>query len=114
MLVSSPDFTEIGVILHGYASDITRTFFPGQKQEMDCPSNGNGNKPSLREMWEIVHSAQTAGIDTITLNTTAAEVDLAAREVIEKAKLGKYFGHRLGHGLGDLTLYKTDDRRRSS
>jgi Xaa-Pro dipeptidase len=31
---------------------------------------------------------------------TAAQVDKAAREVIEQAGYGKYFLHRTGHGLG--------------
>ena len=36
----------------------------------------------------------------MTTKSTCADVDLAARKVIEDAGYGKYFTHRLGHGLG--------------
>ena len=55
---------------------------------------------SLQDLWTTVYNAQSAAIDTLTTNHTCAEVDLAARWVIEEAGLGKYFTHRLGHGTG--------------
>jgi Xaa-Pro aminopeptidase len=55
---------------------------------------------SLQDLWKIVYDAQSAAIDTLFTNHTCAEVDLAARKVIEDAGLGKYFNHRLGHGTG--------------
>jgi len=91
-------FIKIGGILHGYSSDITRTFLPPGMDIEKCVSSGNN--VSLGEMWDVVHSAQSAGIEAILTNHTCAEVDLAARKVIEDAGLGQYFGHRLGHGLG--------------
>ena len=45
----------------------------------------------------------TDGLSTqsiIHTKHTCAEIDLAARAVIESAGLGKYYTHRLGHGLG--------------
>ena len=36
----------------------------------------------------------------ISVGKAGWEVDLAAREVIEQAGYGKYFGHGLGHSLG--------------
>ncbi len=44
--------------------------------------------------------AQLAGIDAIHPGATCAEVDRAARSVIEQAGYGKQFGHGLGHGVG--------------
>jgi Xaa-Pro aminopeptidase len=94
-----PYLANPGAVLHGYSSDITRTFLPLGTHMGDCISK-RGN-PSLKELWEIVYSAQSAGIQALTTNHTCAEVDLAARKVIEDEGLGEYFGHRLGHGLGN-------------
>jgi len=55
---------------------------------------------SLQDLWMTVYDAQTAAIESFSTNHTCADVDLAARKVIEHAGLGKYFTHRLGHGLG--------------
>jgi Xaa-Pro aminopeptidase len=47
-----------------------------------------------------VRSAQQAGIDAVRAGATGAEVDAAARSVIEAAGLGEHFTHGLGHGVG--------------
>ena len=44
--------------------------------------------------------AQIAGIDALKAGVAGEDVDRAARKVIEDAGYGKYFTHRLGHGLG--------------
>jgi len=54
----------------------------------------------LKDLWQIVYDAQTAGIEALTTEHTCAEVDLAARTFIEDKRLGKYFKHRLGHSIG--------------
>ena len=46
-------------------------------------------------------AAAQAGIDTLRAGQrTAEEVDATARQVIADAGFGKWFGHRLGHGIG--------------
>lgn len=87
------------MIFHGYSSDITRTFLPKRTDLEECKGIIVGNY-SLQQIWGIVYHAQTAAIDALTTNHTCAEVDFAARKVIEDTGLGKYFSHRLGHGLG--------------
>jgi Xaa-Pro aminopeptidase len=85
----------VGAVFHGYSSDITRTFLPKRTNIADCLGNY-----SLQDLWTTVYNAQSAAISTLSTNHTCAEVDLAARDVIEDAGLGKYFTHRLGHGTG--------------
>jgi len=72
----------------GYYYDITRSTFYG------APTD------EYRRIWDVVHAAQWAGIERAKPGVRCADVDAAAREVIEKAGFGDYFTHRLGHGLG--------------
>ena len=44
--------------------------------------------------------AQQAAIAAVRPGVTAAEVDGAARSVLRKRKLARYFTHSTGHGLG--------------
>ena len=53
-----------------------------------------------REVFEIVHAAERAGIEAARAGAPALEVDAAARGVIEEAGYGPHFIHRTGHGLG--------------
>jgi Xaa-Pro aminopeptidase len=87
----------VGAVFLGYSSDITRTFLPRRTEIDECGTTGSY---SLIELWDTVHAAQGAAIKAMTLNASCADVDLAARKVIEDAGYGKYFNHRLGHGLG--------------
>ena len=51
-------------------------------------------------MHGVVRDAQAAAIAAIGANVRIAEVDRAARVVIERAGYGNAFGHGTGHGLG--------------
>ena len=79
---------DFGVILSGYCSDRTRTVHVGQ------PSR------EARKLYAAVLEAQLAAIAAVRPGVTAAEVDEAARAVLRKAKLARYFTHSTGHGLG--------------
>jgi Xaa-Pro dipeptidase len=79
---------ELGVVADGFWADVTRTYVAGE--------------PSARQ-WQIhaiVLAAQTAAVAAIRPGVTGAEVDRAARQVIEAAGLGYAFHHQTGHGLG--------------
>jgi Xaa-Pro aminopeptidase len=79
---------DFGVILAGYCSDRTRTVHVGR------PSN------EARSLYAAVLEAQQAAIDAVRPGVTAAQVDGAARKVLRRQKLGRYFTHSTGHGLG--------------
>jgi Xaa-Pro dipeptidase len=85
---------DTGGHLHGYASDITRTWAFGDPSRID---------DRRRRAWHTVRAAQAAALATIRPGVRCAEVDAAARAVIEAAGFAgdyRHFTHRLGHGIG--------------
>lgn len=77
-----------GAILRHYCSDLTRTVFVGR-----APSK-------VRQLYSAVLEAQTAAKRAIRPGIEAEAVDRAARQVLKKRGLGRYFTHSTGHGLG--------------
>jgi len=53
-----------------------------------------------REIHELVLAANRAGAAAVKPGVPLAEIDRAARRVIEEGGYGPYFTHRLGHGIG--------------
>jgi len=79
---------DAGTTCEHYFSDITvTTVFGKAKQE-------------FLEIYEIVEKANEVALEKSKESIPAENVDFAARQVIEDANYGKYFTHRLGHGLG--------------
>jgi Xaa-Pro aminopeptidase len=79
---------DLGAILRGYCSDITRTVFVGR-----APAR-------VRGWYQAVLEAQQAARDVVRDGVKAAEVDAAARRVLARSGLARYFTHSTGHGLG--------------
>lgn len=80
-----------GCKVEGYSSDISRTFVMGKPTQ------------KMKDVFEIVHRAQTVALKTARPGLACGEVDAAARKVIVDAGYGpgyRYFSHRVGHGLG--------------
>jgi len=80
-----------GCAVEGYQSDITRTFVLGKASD------------KMKQVFDIVHRAQSAALAAAKPGVEAGSVDAAARKVISDAGYGpdyKYFTHRLGHGMG--------------
>ncbi|CCL99336.1 uncharacterized protein FIBRA_01354 [Fibroporia radiculosa] len=76
--------------LHGYQSDVTRTFaLPGSSI----------HAAHLR-LWHLVHSAQANALRAARNGTMTADVDRAARDTFAAQSYAQYFTHRLGHGIG--------------
>lgn len=90
---------DFGVILGGYCSDMTRTVHVGR------PS------ADVRDVYDAVLKAQLAGIAAVRPGARPEEVDSAARKVLEKARLGRYFTHSTGHGVG-LEIHEPPGLRR--
>ncbi len=79
---------DMGLVLNGYCSDMTRNFVPGKATE------------KYIRLHRLVRKAQLAGLEKIRAGVTGKEVDGAARTVIADGGYGTMFGHGLGHGVG--------------
>ena len=79
---------DFGALFGGYHSDMTRTFVLG------APAGWQ------RDLYELVATAQRAGLAALADGAPLCEIDSAAREVIVEAGFGDNFGHGLGHGVG--------------
>ncbi len=80
-----------GCKVEGYSSDISRTFVLGKPTQR------------MKDVFEIEHKAQTTAVKTARPGLACEAVDAAARKVITDAGFGpdyKFFGHRVGHGMG--------------
>ncbi len=79
---------DLGGILRGYCSDMTRTVFVGKASRR------------VREWYKAVREAQAAAIQAIKPGISAGEVDAVARRALHKHRLARFFTHSTGHGLG--------------
>jgi Xaa-Pro aminopeptidase len=52
------------------------------------------------ELYNVLMTAQAAGVAAGTLGTACEDVDRASRRIIAEAGYGDYFIHRTGHGIG--------------
>ncbi|HAL63325.1 MAG TPA: hypothetical protein DCO93_02645 [Clostridiales bacterium] len=79
---------DFGCVLDGYCSDMTRTVVVKRCSEQQ------------RKIYDIVKKAQEAAINAACAGKKCADIDAAARDIIEAAGYGKNFGHSLGHSVG--------------
>lgn len=79
---------DFGVVLDGYCSDMTRTVHLGKALEGE------------REVYDAVLEAQEAAVAAVAPGVTSGLVDEAARSVLRRDGLDKYFSHSTGHGVG--------------
>jgi Xaa-Pro dipeptidase len=84
---------DTGATLHGYQSDLTRTYVFGE------PS------PRQRDVWAVERQAGDAAFAAARIGASCESVDAAARSVIEAAGFGPGYAvpglpHRTGHGIG--------------
>jgi Xaa-Pro aminopeptidase len=79
---------DFGARYQGYHADMTRTVILGEPADWQ------------RDIYQLVAMAQRAGIAAATPGADVADVDAAARDLIEAAGHGAHFQHGLGHGVG--------------
>ena len=83
-----PIVIDMGVVVDGYCSDMTRTIVLGQPDGR------------FAEIYDIVLTAQETAEATIESGMSGAAAHQIAHDVIAKAGYGERFGHGLGHGVG--------------
>ena len=86
-----PLVIDVGALVDGYRSDITRTIWLGPYTD------------KFKEVYATVRRAQLAAMEGIRPGMSTVAADALAREVIKEAGYGEYFGHSLGHGVGLAT-----------
>jgi len=84
---------DTGATLHGYNSDITRSYVFGEPNARQ------------REIWELEHAAQQGAFNAAQIGAACSAPDDAARAVITTAGFGPNYQvpglpHRTGHGVG--------------
>ncbi|WP_077214235.1 M24 family metallopeptidase [Bacillus dakarensis] len=79
---------DLGVVVDGYCSDITRTVACGDINEKQ------------KRIYDTVLKAELAAVEASKPGAVCSEIDRIARGIISDAGFGQYFPHRLGHGLG--------------
>ncbi len=80
---------DMGCVVDGYCSDITRTVCLGE------PADGQ-----YLQVWHLVREAQEKAIAEAKAGMTGEAVDKIARDVIDGAGYKENYGHGLGHGVG--------------
>lgn len=79
---------DVGALVDGYRSDMTRTFCIGEMSD------------DQQRHYDTVVAAQQAGFEAMVDGAATAAVDAAARQVITEAGWADSFTHGTGHGIG--------------
>jgi len=85
---NEPVLVDLGCRISGYNSDLTRMVFLGKI------------RGKLKRSYEVVYQAQQQAISAVKAGKRANQIDKIARQYIVRAKLGEFFGHATGHGIG--------------
>jgi len=80
---------DFGAIYEGFCYDFGRTVSFGEPDA------------EFQRVYDLIMASQAAGIAALKAGeATTSQVDAIARQVIEEGGYGKWFRHRLGHGIG--------------
>jgi len=86
--MGDPVIIDFGARYEGYHSDETVTVFIGKASERH------------RRIYHTVKEAHDRAIDAVRPGVSFSDIDRTARDFIDQAGCGKYFGHGTGHGVG--------------
>lgn len=88
--IKNGDFVtmDFGAVVNGYCSDMTRTVAVGFATD------------EMKQVYNTVLAAQQNAEAAVSAGVLCADVDAAARSVIENAGYGEFFCHSTGHGVG--------------
>lgn len=84
-----PIVIDMGCVVDGYCSDLTRSFSLGPAVDGDYDA-----------VYALVDEANRRAIAGLRPGLTGKEADALARDPIAAAGYGEQFGHSLGHGVG--------------
>ncbi|MGQ0429422.1 MAG: M24 family metallopeptidase [Gammaproteobacteria bacterium] len=84
---------DVGCKVHGYSSDISRTWVHGEPTRRQ------------REVWDTVKRGQEIALETAKIGVPVGDLDVAVRNYYEGLGWAKNYGlpgtsHRTGHGIG--------------
>lgn len=79
---------DVGALLDGYHSDMTRTFFIGDPD------------PELVRLYDIVREAQNASVSAVAPGVPCSEIDRIGRKILADHAVEDLFIHGTGHGVG--------------
>lgn len=77
-----------GTMPSGYCSDCTRTYSVGQPSDV------------FLQRYQVLQRAQALATQAVHDGAISHDIDAAGRTELEKVRLGEYFIHRTGHGIG--------------
>jgi Xaa-Pro aminopeptidase len=89
-----PIVIDIGGVLGGYGSDITRTIW------VTGGDPARGPHPEFLRLYTVLREAQAAATAAVRPGVACERIDAVARERITAAGFGPQFIHRTGHGIG--------------
>jgi len=79
---------ELDGFADGYFIDLTRTMSVGEPT------------PRAQEIWGVINEATDAALAVIKPGVRAAELNRAAKQVVNARGYGQYFEYHVGHGVG--------------
>ncbi|MDQ7037820.1 MAG: Xaa-Pro peptidase family protein [Aquificota bacterium] len=83
-----PLLIDMGLIWDGYCTDFTRTLFLGRPD------------PEFLKVYTVVRDAHLFALEKVKAGNRIGDVDRTAREYISGKRLGRFFTHSTGHGIG--------------
>jgi len=89
-----PIVLDIGGILGGYCSDVTRTLWVTGGD----PSGGPDDE--FLRLYSVLRAAHADAAHGVRPGVPAERIDAIAREIITAGGHGPHFIHRVGHGIG--------------